>query len=130
LPIRTRVPSRSIDLRPAGPSSSDIWGESSDHGSQGFSASASAADLSENRSPRMSARDQLSAMYAIDVDRMASESALHHSLVRSSERERERERTESAVVLPRWQPDGEVTYCPICRTQFSIFVRKHHCRYA
>ena len=31
--------------------------------------------------------------------------------------------------LPRWQPDAEVTYCPICRTQFSIFVRKHHCRY-
>ncbi|KAK1835602.1 FYVE, RhoGEF and PH domain-containing protein 6 [Podospora conica] len=30
--------------------------------------------------------------------------------------------------LPRWQPDAEVTYCPICRTQFSIFVRKHHCR--
>lgn len=32
------------------------------------------------------------------------------------------------LVLPRWQPDAEVTYCPICRTQFSIFVRKHHCR--
>lgn len=30
--------------------------------------------------------------------------------------------------LPRWQPDAEVTFCPICRTQFSIFVRKHHCR--
>ncbi|PHH90808.1 hypothetical protein CDD83_2607 [Cordyceps sp. RAO-2017] len=30
--------------------------------------------------------------------------------------------------LPRWQPDAEVTYCPICHTQFSIFVRKHHCR--
>lgn len=32
------------------------------------------------------------------------------------------------VMLPRWQPDSEVTYCPICGTQFSIFVRKHHCR--
>ncbi|KAK3398123.1 FYVE zinc finger-domain-containing protein [Sordaria brevicollis] len=32
------------------------------------------------------------------------------------------------IVLPRWQPDAEVTYCPICHTQFSIFVRKHHCR--
>ncbi|KAK3328901.1 hypothetical protein B0H66DRAFT_526298 [Apodospora peruviana] len=30
--------------------------------------------------------------------------------------------------LPRWQPDAEVTYCPICYAQFSIFVRKHHCR--
>jgi hypothetical protein len=35
----------------------------------------------------------------------------------------------SEVALPRWQPDSEVTYCPICGTQFSIFVRKHHCRY-
>lgn len=34
----------------------------------------------------------------------------------------------SEVLLPRWQPDSEVTYCPICSTQFSIFVRKHHCR--
>lgn len=33
-----------------------------------------------------------------------------------------------AIVLPRWQPDAEVTLCPICHTQFSIFVRKHHCR--
>lgn len=32
-------------------------------------------------------------------------------------------------VLPRWQPDVEVTICPICHTQFSFFVRKHHCRY-
>ncbi|KAL5624918.1 hypothetical protein BROUX41_004978 [Berkeleyomyces rouxiae] len=28
----------------------------------------------------------------------------------------------------RWQPDAEATYCPICFSQFSIFVRKHHCR--
>lgn len=34
-----------------------------------------------------------------------------------------------SVILPRWQPDAEVTYCPICRTQFSFFVRKHHCRF-
>ncbi|EQL00662.1 zinc finger domain-containing protein [Ophiocordyceps sinensis CO18] len=33
-------------------------------------------------------------------------------------------------MLPRWQPDAEVTYCPICHTQFSIFARKHHCRFA
>lgn len=34
----------------------------------------------------------------------------------------------SSVGPPRWQPDAEVTYCPICRTQFSFFIRKHHCR--
>lgn len=37
-------------------------------------------------------------------------------------------REEPEFVPPRWQPDAEVTYCPICQTQFSIFVRKHHCR--
>ncbi|KAH8675542.1 FYVE zinc finger-domain-containing protein [Xylariales sp. PMI_506] len=37
-------------------------------------------------------------------------------------------RLESDITLPRWQPDEEVTYCPICLSQFSFFVRKHHCR--
>lgn len=36
--------------------------------------------------------------------------------------------TPTDFVLPRWQRDAEVTYCPICQTQFGVFVRKHHCR--
>jgi hypothetical protein len=28
----------------------------------------------------------------------------------------------SPIVLPRWQPDAEVTICPICRTQFSMII--------
>jgi hypothetical protein len=39
-------------------------------------------------------------------------------------------RRPSEFNLPRWQPDAEVTYCPICHSQFNIFVRKHHCRFA
>lgn len=37
-------------------------------------------------------------------------------------------RRNNSIVLPRWQPDAEVTYCPICSNQFSWFNRKHHCR--
>lgn len=37
-------------------------------------------------------------------------------------------RSPPEFTLPRWQPDAEVTYCPICGTQFGFFVRKHHCR--
>ncbi|CEL06814.1 Putative FYVE finger-containing protein [Aspergillus calidoustus] len=29
---------------------------------------------------------------------------------------------------PRWQPDSEVTECPICGAAFSFWYRKHHCR--
>lgn len=32
------------------------------------------------------------------------------------------------VRLPRWQPDAEVSSCPICGTIFSFWHRKHHCR--
>jgi hypothetical protein len=37
-------------------------------------------------------------------------------------------RRQSEVVLPRWQPDSEVNSCPVCKTQFTFFYRKHHCR--
>ena len=31
-------------------------------------------------------------------------------------------------VLPKWQPDSEVSECPICKRQFSLLFRRHHCR--
>lgn len=31
-------------------------------------------------------------------------------------------------ILPRWQPDSEVSECPICSRQFTFWFRKHHCR--
>ncbi|KAI9659146.1 MAG: hypothetical protein M1821_002106 [Bathelium mastoideum] len=41
---------------------------------------------------------------------------------------RERPRRGSEVVLPKWQPDSEVSSCPVCGTAFNFFFRKHHCR--
>jgi FYVE zinc finger len=36
--------------------------------------------------------------------------------------------TAREVVLPKWQPDSEVSECPICSRQFTFWFRKHHCR--
>ncbi|KAL2041993.1 hypothetical protein N7G274_005181 [Stereocaulon virgatum] len=32
------------------------------------------------------------------------------------------------ITLPRWQPDSEVSQCPICGTTFGLWYRRHHCR--
>ena len=32
------------------------------------------------------------------------------------------------IILPKWQPDSEVSECPICSRQFTFWFRKHHCR--
>lgn len=31
-------------------------------------------------------------------------------------------------VVPKWQPDAEVSECPICHRQFGFLFRRHHCR--
>ncbi|KAJ5273799.1 hypothetical protein N7478_008924 [Penicillium angulare] len=38
------------------------------------------------------------------------------------------EETDVDTTLPAWQPDAEVTNCPICGTAFGLWYRKHHCR--
>jgi hypothetical protein len=39
-------------------------------------------------------------------------------------------RRQSDIVLPQWQPDSEVSQCPVCKKPFTFLYRKHHCRYA
>ncbi|KAK0664806.1 Lateral signaling target protein 2-like protein [Lasiodiplodia hormozganensis] len=38
------------------------------------------------------------------------------------------ERRDSDIMIPPWQPDSDVSHCPVCGTQFSFWYRKHHCR--
>ncbi|KAI1937718.1 hypothetical protein LOZ66_003999 [Ophidiomyces ophidiicola] len=40
----------------------------------------------------------------------------------------QRERSFSDWSIPKWQPDSEVSNCPICGAAFSFWYRKHHCR--
>ena len=42
--------------------------------------------------------------------------------------ERSPDRRSRDVTLPRWQPDADVSSCPICGAHFSFWYRKHHCR--
>ncbi|KAI5288076.1 hypothetical protein KEM54_005492 [Ascosphaera aggregata] len=37
-------------------------------------------------------------------------------------------RMSSYYVPPPWQPDSDVSACPICHHEFSFWYRKHHCR--
>ncbi|KAF1846328.1 FYVE-domain-containing protein [Cucurbitaria berberidis CBS 394.84] len=37
-------------------------------------------------------------------------------------------RRQSDLVLPSWQPDAEVSQCPVCGRYFTFLFRKHHCR--
>ena len=41
---------------------------------------------------------------------------------------RHEESRDDEHVVPSWQPDAEVSNCPICGHTFSFFFRKHHCR--
>ncbi|ERT02179.1 hypothetical protein HMPREF1624_00477 [Sporothrix schenckii ATCC 58251] len=49
------------------------------------------------------------------------------SLQPTPQEQRQQRQQRQDITLPRWQPDAEVTYCPICFQHFNIFVRKHHC---
>jgi len=49
-------------------------------------------------------------------------------LPRRPSEERLHNRRSREITLPKWQPDAEVSTCPICGTPFGLWYRKHHCR--
>lgn len=38
------------------------------------------------------------------------------------------DRHRESDLAPKWQPDSEVSRCPVCKTIFGFWYRKHHCR--
>ncbi|KAG6028313.1 hypothetical protein E4U40_001085 [Claviceps sp. LM458 group G5] len=69
-----------------------------------------------------------SPLYAPNIHLSRSSTGRRTSLDSHGARPRRGVTAAHEVAPPRWQPDAEVTYCSICRAQFSFFIRKHHCR--
>lgn len=46
----------------------------------------------------------------------------------SPRQHRTRSSSSRGYAVPRWQPDNEVSECPICHRQFGFLFRRHHCR--
>ena len=77
--------------------------------------------LSTEQWPETSVR-QVGPVNSLSPSRMASQQR------EGSTSHRYNENVEAETELPRWQPDSEVTECPICGTVFKLWYRKHHCR--
>lgn len=76
--------------------------------------------------PAGSRRTSSSGMSGTAVARPGSSS--RNGTGRERNAQEEATRRPSDIVLPKWQPDSEVTKCPVCSNAFSFFYRKHHCR--
>lgn len=40
----------------------------------------------------------------------------------------QRQLSTGSIILPPWQADDDVSECPVCKTPFTIWYRRHHCR--
>ena len=60
--------------------------------------------------------------------RAPSSSIMDRPLPSPPETASRRNRESREIILPAWQSDSEVTRCPICKTNFGFWYRKHHCR--
>ncbi|KAI0842963.1 FYVE-domain-containing protein [Hypoxylon sp. FL0890] len=88
--------------------------------------SAPSSSISDSRSPHPRYTSRNGTAPSVPPESQQPNSSLNPTALAFSPRTERRSPQE--ITLPRWQPDSEVTYCPICHTQFSFFVRKHHCR--
>jgi FYVE zinc finger len=51
-----------------------------------------------------------------------------HSPPRHNQPSRTSSSSSRRYAVPAWQPDSEVSHCPICKKQFKWMFRRHHCR--
>lgn len=40
-----------------------------------------------------------------------------------------KDKKELAKFIPRWLPDAIASDCCLCNSEFTVFTRKHHCRF-
>ncbi|PGG98792.1 hypothetical protein AJ80_09476 [Polytolypa hystricis UAMH7299] len=105
----------------------------SDEAGQQRSVSGPSFDLTSTDRPRHAVRRSSWRASPAGVPGSSRDNAIdlsgsQESVSRQLNSLRHRERSFTDHTLPRWQPDSEVSQCPICGTAFSFWYRKHHCR--
>ena len=131
------APAGSDDILSAAGKKRRLTGSAADGASLGRAHSRTRQDqVQESTSPELVtqiSRESNEAAGAASVPGSSRESAIDisgspQSVSRQINSLRHRESSFTDYRLPRWQPDSEVTKCPICDTTFSFWYRKHHCR--
>lgn len=112
----------------AGPPGASGASRSSSHNDQQVIQQAGASveaaiDLTSSSPSRPTTRPSYSRM---DSSNGSGGSGIVQAL--SARRRQNSERQNSDTALPPWQPDNDVSKCPVCATDFSLIYRRHHCR--
>ena len=64
----------------------------------------------------------------VDLTASSSPAPPPHSPSHHNQPSRTSSSSSRRYMVPPWQPDSEVTHCPICKKQFTWMFRRHHCR--
>jgi len=69
-----------------------------------------------------------SAPNVVDLTGSSPPAAPPHPPPRENRMSRSSSDNSRRYVVPQWQPDSEVSECPICKRPFTWMFRRHHCR--
>ena len=93
-----------------------------------MSGNAPSQDRTRPHPPSLAAGNPSHAMLSNYLDSHSSEVNMNRPLPRTLSHSSLHETRRTDFTLPRWQPDSEVSECPICGRAFAFWLRKHHCR--